>query len=196
MAACTLTHPTHTLPVGTAVDPQSHVHALPAVPHSSGIQAASYPAPRFLCRLPTVPDSRAVRSAPWEVFRGAGLPEQQQHARMQGSKASSDRNQSGGRAIHGQGGNLASRQTEQDLRQIPARGGRIKCLTLPGPSQPSGWPPAYRVSGASSQGRLATCYLEFRRKMLVGGDKTNDALLLVASGPFTSQGLRSIPPNP
>ena len=196
MAARTLTHPTHTLPVGTAVDPQSHVHALPAVPHPSGIQAASYPAPRFLCRLPTVPDSRAVRSAPWEVFRAAGLPEQQQHARMQGSKASSDRNQSGGRAIHGQGGNLASRQTEQDLRQIPARGGRIKCLTLPGPSQPSGWPPAYRVSGASSQGRLATCYLEFRRKMLVGGDKTNDALLLVASGPFTSKGLRSIPPNP
>ena len=34
------------------------------------------------------------------------------------------------------------------------------------------------------------------QEMLVGGDKTNDALLLVASGPFTSQGLRSGPPNP
>lgn len=167
MAAHTLTHPTHTLPVGTAVDPQSHVHALPAVPYSSGIQVASYPS-QFLCWLPTAPVSRVVRSAPWEAFGGAGFPEQQQHARMQGSKSSSDGHQSGGRATHSQGGKLARRQTKpgQDHRQIPARGGRIKCLTPPSPSRPSGWPPAYRSKRCQQPG--ATCHLLSPQRGVVG----------------------------
>ena len=62
----------------------------------------------------------------------------------------------------------ASRQTEpgQDRRQIPARGGRIKCLTPPSPSWPSGWPPAYRSKRCQQPGE--PCHLLSPQRGVVG----------------------------
>ena len=141
---------THTLPAGTARDPQSRAHALPPVPHTPHPpRAALDPAPAAQAAPPTFPDSGDAGSALRVALGGSGRPDQlqqqpqrepgpSQRAGNAGSRGA-EGGASGRRRCHPRSGATAeSSQTEPapERELKPVRGGGVKRLTPPPPPPP------------------------------------------------------------